>query len=102
MGQGLYNIDEPTSIERMSPAHYLIAAYYEHWLAGLERLLVEKGRRPAEIETKVREFASAAPPAFPNAPIRRSRSASPRRFHGAPTSRGKGALACQRTRSCAG
>lgn len=39
-----YNIDEfRHSIERMDPAHYLASSYYEHWLDGIARLLVEKG-----------------------------------------------------------
>lgn len=43
LGQGLYNMDEVRhSIERMEPAHYLAAPYYEKWLTGMERLLVEK------------------------------------------------------------
>lgn len=29
--------------ERMDPVHYLSSSYYEHWLAGLETTLVEKG-----------------------------------------------------------
>ncbi len=29
--------------ERMDPVHYLSSSYYEHWLAGLETVLVEKG-----------------------------------------------------------
>jgi nitrile hydratase subunit beta len=29
--------------EQMPPAEYLATSYYEHWLFGLERLLVEKG-----------------------------------------------------------
>ncbi len=48
MGQGFYNLDEIRhAIERMSPAHYLGSTYYEHWLAGLERILAEKGRHHA-------------------------------------------------------
>jgi len=44
LGQGLYNLDEIRhGIERMSPAHYLGSTYYEHWLAGLERVLAEPG-----------------------------------------------------------
>ncbi len=31
------------AIERMDPAHYLSSSYYEHWLAALETLAVEKG-----------------------------------------------------------
>ncbi len=29
--------------ERMAPVYYLSSSYYEHWLAGLETVLVEKG-----------------------------------------------------------
>jgi len=39
-----YNIDEYRhSIERMEPAHYLAASYYERVLTGVATLLVEKG-----------------------------------------------------------
>ncbi len=31
------------SIERMNTVHYLSSRYYEHWLCGMELLLVEKG-----------------------------------------------------------
>ncbi len=64
LGQGLYNLDEIRhAIERMSPAHYLGSTYYEHWLAGLERILAEKGRlTPAEVEERLRELAAAAEP----------------------------------------
>jgi len=38
--------------ERMPPAEYLAATYYERWLNGLERLLVERGVLSArELET---------------------------------------------------
>jgi nitrile hydratase len=41
---GVYNLDEfRDAIERMGPAEYLEASYYERWLAGIERLLKEKG-----------------------------------------------------------
>jgi len=40
----LYNLDEfRHAIERMGHARYLATSYYEHWLAGVETLLVEKG-----------------------------------------------------------
>ncbi len=43
--------------EQESPA----TAYYESWLASLEHVLVEAGVcSPAEIEQRVREFASGA------------------------------------------
>src|SRR5262245_33640109 len=42
--RGVYNIDEfRHGIERMNPAHYLSATYYEKWLEGIARLFVEKG-----------------------------------------------------------
>ncbi len=42
--RGLYNIDEfRHGIERMKPAQYLAATYYEKWLDGITRILVEKG-----------------------------------------------------------
>src|SRR5881409_2597042 len=43
-GCGLYNIDEfRHAIERMRPADYLSATYYEKWLDGIVRLFTEKG-----------------------------------------------------------
>jgi nitrile hydratase len=42
--RGLFNIDEfRHGIERMAPADYLRVTYYEKWLDGVTRLLVEKG-----------------------------------------------------------
>jgi nitrile hydratase len=44
MKAGVYNLDEfRDAIERMEPARYLDASYYEKWLAAIERLLAEKG-----------------------------------------------------------
>jgi nitrile hydratase subunit beta len=41
---GLYNQDEfRWALERMEPARYLAATYYEKWLSAIERLYVEKG-----------------------------------------------------------
>ena len=41
--EGAFNIDEKRhAIERMDPADYLGSTYFERWLDGLERLLVEK------------------------------------------------------------
>jgi nitrile hydratase subunit beta len=41
---GLYNLDEfRWALERMDPAQYLAAGYYEKWLSAIERLYVEKG-----------------------------------------------------------
>jgi hypothetical protein len=42
--QGLFNTDEMRhAIERMEPARYLGASYYERWLTALETLVREKG-----------------------------------------------------------
>lgn len=41
---GKWNIDMGRySREQMPPAEYLATSYYEHWLYGLERLLIEHG-----------------------------------------------------------
>ena len=42
--RGVYNVDEfRHGIERMSPAHYLRASYYEKWLRAITILLAAKG-----------------------------------------------------------
>src|ERR1700675_374589 len=39
-----YNVHEYRhSVERMNPAHYLAATYYERWFTGVASLFVEKG-----------------------------------------------------------
>ena len=44
VGLGAYNADEYRhAVERMDPAHYLTASYYERVLTGVATLLVEKG-----------------------------------------------------------
>jgi nitrile hydratase subunit beta len=50
-----FNIDEfRRTIERMPPARYLAATYYERWLYALETLLLEKGVvRSAELAAAV-------------------------------------------------
>jgi hypothetical protein len=41
--RGVYNGDEfRDAIERISPAEYLSASYYERWLRAIETLLAEK------------------------------------------------------------
>jgi nitrile hydratase beta subunit len=46
---GKWNIDESRyAREQQPPAEYLATTYYEHWLFGLEKLLVEKGLVTAE------------------------------------------------------
>jgi nitrile hydratase subunit beta len=51
---GRWNIDMGRyAREHMPPAEYLATTYYEHWLYGLERLLVEKNLVTAkELETR--------------------------------------------------
>ena len=42
--RGVYNLDQfRDAIERMPPAEYLAASYYERWFAAICTLLVEKG-----------------------------------------------------------
>ena len=44
-----WNLDMSRSArEQMAPAEYLATSYYEHWMFGLLRLLVEKGFLSAE------------------------------------------------------
>ena len=45
--RGLFNGDElRDAIERLPPAVYLGASYYERWLGALETLVEEKGLAP--------------------------------------------------------
>lgn len=42
--RGLFNSDElRDAIERLPPAQYLAASYWERWLAAIETLVAEKG-----------------------------------------------------------
>jgi nitrile hydratase beta subunit len=42
--QRVYNVDEKRhAIERMAPAEYLAATYFERWLVSLQTLLTERG-----------------------------------------------------------
>src|SRR4029450_12056291 len=56
MVKRIYNIDEfRHAIERMGQAEYLNTSYFEHWLASVSTLLVEKGvisREELEARTK--------------------------------------------------
>jgi nitrile hydratase subunit beta len=72
-GAGLINTDEfRHAIERMDPAHYLAASYWERWLDGMVRLLSEKGlidRVEVDILTdRLRIEPDASPPRPPSAP----------------------------------
>ena len=44
VGRGVYTLDEfRDAVERIPPAEYLAASYYERWFRGITTLLVEKG-----------------------------------------------------------
>lgn len=72
---GIFNMDEYRhAIERMGPAHYLNASYYERSLTSLATLLVEKGVVSRE-ELEARAggtipLANASAPGRGNAPSR--------------------------------
>ena len=73
--KGLFNMDEYRhAIERMNPAHYLGASYYERSLTGLVTLLVEKGVvSKEELERRARGSIPLSQPSAPgrgNAPHR--------------------------------
>jgi nitrile hydratase len=59
---GEWNLDMSRyARERMHPATYLDTSYYEHWLIGLQTLLVEKGLLDeAEIEQRMAALAAEA------------------------------------------
>ncbi len=58
MVKRIYNIDEfRHAIERMGQQRYLDTSYYEHWLASVETLLVEKGViQREELEARTKHF----------------------------------------------
>jgi nitrile hydratase len=75
-----YNVDEYRhAVERMEPAHYLAASYYERVLTGVASLLVEKEvLTHGELETRAGgRFPLASSVAVPG-PSAASRPASPR------------------------
>jgi nitrile hydratase beta subunit len=68
--RGMFNIDEfRHGIERMVPAHYLRASYYEKWLDGITRVLIEKGVVGAEELAARRTFFEQRPDAPATAPL---------------------------------
>jgi nitrile hydratase len=60
------------AIERMDPTHYLSSTYYEHWLAALEMLAVEKGLlSPEELARgALRSTGGATAPPLPPEAVR--------------------------------
>ena len=81
-GQGVFNIDESRhGIERMDPADYLRAGYYERWLATLETNLVEKGVLTRdEVDARTAHFAADPSATVPRRedPALRARVLGPR------------------------
>jgi nitrile hydratase subunit beta len=59
---GKWNLDMSRyAREQMPAAEYLATSYYEHWLWGLDRLLVEKGLLTREeIDARMAELRKAA------------------------------------------
>jgi len=67
------------AIERMDPAHYLTASYYERWLTALGTLLVEKGVvTVAEPARGAPHFPPSRPAALAPVPPRGARAAGAR------------------------
>lgn len=64
---GKWNIDESRFARELMPAgEYLSTTYYEHWLFGLEKLLVEQGLlTPAEIDARAAEIERGTVPKPP-------------------------------------
>ncbi len=62
--QGVVNIDEKRhGIERMAPAAYLSATYFERWLAGLETNLLDAGLLDTdELSDRVADILAAEDP----------------------------------------
>jgi nitrile hydratase len=67
-GHNLINIDEfRHGIERMAPAHYLTASYYERWLETVVTNLLEKGVLTAdELAARTRQFQAHPATPIPN------------------------------------
>ena len=64
---GQWNIDQSRyARELMPPAEYLATSYYEHWLYGLEKLLVDRGLlSPGEIEARAAQIRAGQTPKPP-------------------------------------
>ena len=60
-GRWNVNIDKSLARETRDPAEYLSLSYYEIWLAGLERLLVENGLLMAEELERGESLAAPSP-----------------------------------------
>jgi nitrile hydratase len=84
----IFNIDEfRHGVERMAPGHYLGSGYYEHWLDGLVRVLVEKGvltREELDARAASLEGPPVAPPVAPAPTVSFMPSSTMRPPSGAP------------------
>jgi nitrile hydratase beta subunit len=69
-----WNLDMTRSArEQMPPAEYLATSYYEHWLYGLERMLVEHGFvRSEELAATAARPDPSQPPALQAGALRAS------------------------------
>jgi nitrile hydratase subunit beta len=74
--RGFYNIDAfRHGIERMTPAHYLRAPYFERWLASMEVNLIEHGFLSSEeLDVRTRDLHQQ-----PVAPVRHHSDIAPAR-----------------------
>jgi nitrile hydratase len=71
LAHGCCNLDEfRHAIERMEPAEYLSVTYYEKWLDGLTRVLIEKGVVKAEDVASRTTFFRERPEAPVTAAVR--------------------------------
>src|SRR6266508_826796 len=95
MARRLYNIDEfRHGVERMGQADYLTSSYYEHWLASISTLLVEKGVIGRdELEARTRDVARN-----PDAPLPARRDPRRDSSRATPSSRATGSR--RATRAC--
>lgn len=77
--RSLYNVDEfRWALERMGPARYMAASYYEKWLSAIERLYIEKGVITRE------ELADRLRPGRPRPAVAAASPSARRVFHPSP------------------
>jgi len=84
---GLYNLDEfRWALERMDPAEYLHANYYEKWLAAIERLYIEKGVvTQEELKSRLHQPHPISPSSGNPAVAQRLLDSRPSQPHGSST-----------------
>lgn len=84
---GQWNIDMSRAArEQIGPARYLNSSYYAIWLAGLERLLLERGL----VNAQELRSGQATTPGKPLARVLRAESVSAALARGSPTAREAG------------